>query len=101
MGLNAQSRVLKTKRVTLELVGGMKLFFVPGADFARIPFLKAGSGLWYLNIGILCQVNLGMIAPFAEIGGDGIVTVGAELNIHYVYRKPKKRYKLHNTKVER
>lgn len=101
MGFNAQSRILKTKRVTLELVGGVKFFFLQGTDFAAVPFLKSGRGLWYMNLGIQTQVNLGMIAPFAEIGGDFIFTLGTELNIHYVYRKPKKRYKLHSTKVEK
>ena len=94
-GFNVQSRFLKYRRLSVELYGGVKFFFVPGPDFEAIPFLKAGRQIWYMNVGLLCQLNLGMIAPFADIGGDGIITVGTEVNLHAIYKKPKKRYKLH------
>ena len=93
-GFNVQSRLLGSKKFTLEIYGGMKFFIVPGPDFVSIPYLKAGRELWYITIGLICQLNLGMISPFADIGGDGIFTVGTELNFHAIYKKPKKRYKL-------
>jgi hypothetical protein len=39
-----------------------------------------------------------MLSPFADIGYDGIFTVGTELNLRKIYRKPKGRYKLHTVK---
>lgn len=96
-GFNVQSRLLGSKRLTLDLYGGMKFFWVPGPDFVKIPYLKEGRDLWYMNLGILLQLNLGIIAPFADIGGDGILTVGTEVNFHKIYRNPKRRYHL-NTK---
>ena len=100
-GFNVQSRLLKYKRLSLEVYGGMKFFFVPGPDFVTIPYLKGGRELWYMNLGLICQLDLGIIAPFADIGGDGILTVGTELNFHAIYKKPKKRYKLHTRTVEK
>jgi hypothetical protein len=98
MGLNVQQRFVRAKRFSMELYGGLKFFFIPGPDFVTIPYLKGGKNAWYLNVGLLCQLNLGMIAPFADIGGDGIITIGTELNLHYVYKKPQKRYKLQKRK---
>lgn len=91
---NVQSRFVRYKKLSVELYGGMKFFFVPGPDFVTIPYLKAGKELWYVNIGLLLQLNLGMFSPFADIGGDGIMTVGTEFNYHKIYRKPKSRYNL-------
>ena len=93
-GFNVQSRFLQYKRINLDLVGGVKFFIVPGPDFAAIPLLKSGRNLWYMNLGLLCQLNLGIVAPFVEIGGDRILTMGTEVNFHRVYRKPKNRYRL-------
>jgi hypothetical protein len=72
----------------------VKFFFVPGPDFIDIPYLSKGKDLWYMNMGLLLQLNLGIVAPFADIGGDGIITVGTEFNFHKIYRKPKRRYRL-------
>ncbi len=47
-----------------------------------------------MHMGILCQLNLGIIAQFADIGGDKIFTIGAEFNLYAIYKKPKNRYKL-------
>lgn len=91
--LNVQSRFIKYKRFSLDIFGGMKFFVVPGPDFSKIPYLKKRQ-IWYMNIGLLAQLNLGVIAPFADIGGDGVITVGSEFNFHAIYRKTKKRYKL-------
>jgi hypothetical protein len=94
-GFTVQYSFIKYKRLSLEACWGMKLFFVPGGDFATIRPLRGKKGISYFNEGLLCQFNLGMIAPFADIGYDGIITIGTELNFHAVYLKPKKRYKLH------
>jgi hypothetical protein len=94
-GFNAQCRLIKYKRFSMELYGGLKLFFITGSDFA-VPNSIAGRGgdLWYMNMGILWQLNLGIISPYADIGGDGIITVGTEFNLRSVYKRSKGRYKL-------
>ncbi len=91
--LNVQSRFIKYKRFSMDVYGGMKFFFVPGPEFSRIPYLKKRE-TWYMNFGLLAQVNMGIIAPFADIGGDGVITIGSEFNLHKIYRKPKNRYNL-------
>lgn len=98
---NAQSRLLHSKRFSLNLYGGLKFFIIQGADFTNKAPSKTGKDFWYMNMGILCQLNLGVISPFADIGGDHIITIGTEFNFHWVYKKPKKRYKLHATKIEK
>lgn len=100
IGVNVQYRLLRYKFVSLEGYGGIKFFFVRGSDFAvKRPFVEGSSkGIWYLNAGLILQLNLGMLSPFADIGYDGILTVGTELNLRKVYRKPKGRYKLHTVK---
>lgn len=102
-GLNVQYRILKFKKVSLETYGGIKLFFTRSKDFAiKRPFIKGSSkGIWYLNAGLLLQANLGIIEPFVDIGYDGIMTVGTELNLRKIYRKPKGRYKLRTKKNEK
>lgn len=92
-GFNVQSRLLNYKRVSLEVYGGIKFFFVPGPDFITIRYLKGGREFWYMNLGLICQLNLGVIAPFADLGGDGIVTIGTEVNFHSIYKKIKKKYR--------
>lgn len=102
-GLNVQYRILKYKKVSLDMYGGIKLFFTRSKDFAiKRPFIKGSSkGIWYLNAGLLLQANLGIIAPFVDIGYDGILTVGAELNLNKIYRKPKGRYNLRSIKNDK
>lgn len=103
MGVNVQYRLLRYKIVSLEGYGGIKFFFVRGSDFTvKRPFVEGSSkGIWYLNAGLILQLNLGMLSPFADIGYDGILTVGTELNLHKIYRKPKGRYKLRAKKNEK
>ncbi len=99
IAFNAQCRFINYKRFSLELYGGPKFFFITGKDFKR-PNAKIGrrGDIWYVNLGLLCQVNLGIIAPFADIGGDGIFTIGTEVNFRSVYKKPKKRYNINTRK---
>ena len=100
IGVNVQHRLIRYKIVSLEGYGGIKFFFARGPDFAvKSPFIEGSSkGIWYLNAGIILQLNLGMLSPFADIGYDRIFTVGTELNLRKIYRKPKGRYKLHTVK---
>jgi len=95
-GMNAQYRLLNSKRLTLEVYGGLKIFWVQ-QDQPRIAFLKKGE-IYYLNMGLICQANFGVISPFIDLGGDHILTVGTEVNIRRFYKKPKGRYKLHPRK---
>jgi hypothetical protein len=94
-GFNAQYRIVKYKRLNIEVYGGLKFFFITEPDFT-IPNSRAGhkGDDWYMNLGLLAQFNLGIISPFADVGGDGIVTIGTEFNFHSVYKKPKRRYNL-------
>jgi hypothetical protein len=95
-GINAQYRFVNYKKLSVEFYGGLKIFFMPGAEFETIRPLRERHGeIWYMTMGLLMQLNLGRIAPFIDIGGDGIITIGSELNFHSVFRKSKKRYKLH------
>jgi hypothetical protein len=95
-GLNLQYRILKYKRVSLEIYGGFKFFFVAGPDFIMRPQYVKGTkkGVWYINDGLILQFDFGIISPFVDIGYDGMVTIGTELNFHNIYRKARKRYKL-------
>jgi hypothetical protein len=94
-GFNAQYRMIRYKRLSIELYGGPKFFFVT-SDQYLLPRSRAGNigDIWYINMGLLCQLNLGYISPFVDFGGDRILTVGTEINFRKMYRKPKGRYKL-------
>jgi hypothetical protein len=96
---NVQSRIVRYKKFSMEIYGGMKLFLKTGTEYT-IPNTRGGrkGDAWYLNLGLLWQIDLGIIAPFADIGGDKIITVGTEVHFSKVYRKPKRRYKLLNEK---
>jgi hypothetical protein len=89
-GLNLQYRILKLKRLSLEVYGGLKFFFVTRPDFGT----RNSQRTWYINDGLICQLNLGMIAPFTDIGYDRIFTIGTEVNFHSIYKKAKRRYNL-------
>ncbi|MBI3520161.1 MAG: hypothetical protein HY062_12515 [Bacteroidetes bacterium] len=101
-GINVQYRISSYKRFTLEVYGGMKFFFIRGSDFEqKHEFIKGTSkGVWYLNTGLIAQLNLGMFAPYMDMGYDGILTLGTEIHFSNMRRKPKGRYKLHAKAVE-
>jgi hypothetical protein len=96
---NAQYRLMGRQRLTLEIYGGLKFFFIPGEDFANLRPLRENNDIWYMNTGLILQLNLGFIAPFVDLGGDGIITAGTEFHFRNVYKKPKSRYKLKKKKV--
>lgn len=98
-GFGIQYRLLRYKRFSLEVDGGIKFFFVPGPNFVNLGPLKDGREIWYLNMGLLCQLDLGFILPFVDVGGDRILTVGTEFNLRAIYKKPKRRYTLHPRKA--
>ncbi|CAN5260507.1 hypothetical protein BH09BAC5_BH09BAC5_17510 [soil metagenome] len=97
--LNVQYSFLRNKRLSLEAYGGLKFILAAPPGYFIYPSFNTQK--WYMNIGLLGQLNLGIISPFAEIGGDYIITVGTELNFHSIYRKPKKKYKLHLLKKDK
>lgn len=74
-------------------MAALNFFGLSGPDFSKILFLKKRE-LWYMTAGLICQFNLGIISPFADLGGDGIITIGTEFNFHKIHKKTKKRYKL-------
>ena len=94
-GFNLQYRLVNYKKFSFEIYGGMKFFFLTGSEFS-IPTSRSGprGDIWYMNMGLLWQFNLGVISPFVDFGGDRIFTMGTEINFHKIYRKPKRRYKL-------
>ncbi len=98
-GVNVQYRFLKRKRLSLDIYGGMKFFILPGSDFANVHPLQTSKEIWYFNLGLLCQLRLGILSPFVDIGGDGILTIGTELDLHAIHSKPKKRYNLNKVPV--
>jgi hypothetical protein len=95
MSFNVQYRLVKVGRFSGELYGGPKLFIVTGPDFTT-PRTKIGqrSDIWYLNMGLLCQLDLGIVGPFVDFSGDRILTVGTEVNLRAIYKRPKGRYHL-------
>lgn len=95
-GFYVQYRLLGSQRLTMDIYGGMKVFLVPGPDFVKIHYLKAGRNSSYMHIGIRLQLNLGIISPFADIGYDRILTIGTGVDFHKIYKKPKRRYKLNS-----
>ena len=96
---NVQTRLLGTRRFSLNMYGGIKFFILTSPEYKRIPFLKGGREIWYMTAGLIGQLNLGAIAPFIDLGGDGIITVGTEINFRKIYRKPKRRYNLNSKAV--
>ncbi|MEO6305812.1 MAG: hypothetical protein ABIP51_21875 [Bacteroidia bacterium] len=89
-----QTRLLGTKRFSLNMYGGTKFFIITSQEYKQISYLKGGREIWYMTVGLIAQFNLGVIAPFFDLGGDHIITVGTEVNLHKIYRKTKSRYKL-------
>ena len=93
--LNLQYRFLNYKRLNLDIYGGYKFFFITGPNFKNVPYHREGKKyIGNINIGLICQFDLGIISPFIDMGIDSIITVGTRVNFRAVYRKPKKRYKL-------
>jgi len=88
------------KRLTVNIIGGMKFLIVAGPDLVT-PAYRSGhkDAGWYFNMGLQSQLDLGRIAPFVEMGGDYILTIGTEVKFGKIYRKPKRRYKLNSPPV--
>jgi hypothetical protein len=96
MGVNLQYRIIKFKRFSAEAYGGMKFIFIAPPDFIKKPELipvveKQG---WYINVGLIFQLDLEFVLPFVDIGYDGLTTIGTAFNFHAIYKKPKRRYNL-------
>jgi hypothetical protein len=84
-------RLLQIKRFSLDAMGGIRFYFITAPDYVLINFQK----MYYWDYGLLAQINLGFISPFVDVRRNGYYTAGAELTLHSVYRKPKKKYKAH------
>lgn len=93
--VNVQYRLIKCRRFTTYLTGGLKMLFMSGNDF-NAPGTRPGrkDAGWYMNMGILSQLDLGYISPFVDMGGDGILTIGTEIKLQKIYKRPKGRYHL-------
>jgi hypothetical protein len=91
--LNIQYRFIKYKKFSVEAYGGLKFIIFKPSDYVINPHSSGNKKeIWYLNPGLIFQFDLGLIGPFADIGGDGILTVGTELDIYRVYKKLKKNF---------
>jgi hypothetical protein len=82
--------ILCTKRFCLDAIAGLKLDYVVDKDYGLINFKK----LYYYDVGLSAQLDLGFISPFIDLRRN-FYTMGTEITLHPVYRKPKRRYKLH------
>lgn len=93
MSLNVQYRLLSYGKLSLEAYGGLKFLFVTPRGYVINPYVaRENKQGWYMNPGLLCQLDLGLVAPYADAGADGIVTVGAELDVQ-AFLKKMKRYR--------
>ncbi len=94
--VNAQYRLIKVKRFTTYITGGVKMLFLSGNDY-NAPGTRSGGkdAGWYMNMGLLSQLDLGRVLPFVDLGGDGILTIGTEIKFGKIYKKLKGRYRLH------
>lgn len=92
---NIQYRLLKFKRLTLEAYFGLKFIFVAPLDY--IPNKSLAEAIdksgWYGNVGLIIQMDLGFISPFADAGYDGMFTFGTEIDFQPVYKKLKKKFR--------
>lgn len=91
---NAQYRLIKCRRFTTYITGGLKFLLVTKADYAIPNYRKGNGGGWYMNMGLLSQFDLGRVSPFVEIGGDRILTLGSEVRLHRIFKKTRSRYNL-------
>ena len=87
---NIQYRILEYHRLSVQVTGGLKFFFLTSPNYG----LVNSKQVYYLNIGLLSQLNLGWISPFMDIGIDRIYTIGAEVKFNEIFRNAKRRYKL-------
>lgn len=91
---NVQYRLLKYKKLHIELYGGIKAILIHEPGYIVNPALKTENvkDIWYFNPGFIVQLDLGMIGPFADLSGDGILTFGTELDIHLIRKRLKKQF---------
>ena len=97
MGFYLRYRFLKYKKLNIAAYGGPKFFFIPG-DFRDIKYLKGGKQMWFVDMGLNCQLNFKILSPFVDLGVDGILTVGTTCNFRSIYKSLKKRYHLRTRK---
>lgn len=91
MGANLQYRLLKYKRLSLEGYGGLKFLFVTKPDYVINPRVSAkNKDIWYFNFGLIARLDLGNMAPFADLGTDGIMSIGTEVDFYALYKKVKR-----------
>ena len=66
-GINAQYRWIRYKRFSFEIYGGLKIFLITRPDF-KIPNRRnrRSNEAWYMNIGLLSQLDLGVVSPFID-----------------------------------
>ncbi len=95
MGLNVRYRFFNYKRLNLDAYAGYKKFFITGPHFENVPYQRKGNKYkGYINTGLLCQLDLGIVSPFFDMGTDTIITIGTKVNFRAFYSKPKKKYDL-------
>lgn len=98
--IKMQYSVIKKEKISMEAYIGPKLFFIVGPDFINTKRFQKSKNRWYYSLGIILQAHLGVASPFFDIGKDGTVTIGTELNFHAIYKQPKRRYKLRQRELK-
>jgi hypothetical protein len=89
---NLQYRFVKSGRLSIEAYGGPKLIFVTPSDYVINPGAEGTrKEAWYINFGLLFQFELGLIDPFVDIGKDRLATIGAEIDLHAIRKRIKKK----------
>ncbi|MEO5644027.1 MAG: hypothetical protein ABIQ40_16995 [Bacteroidia bacterium] len=84
--------ILHIRRFNLYAEGGLKTFFRYSNNYGLVNFKK----VYYWDYGATAQLDLGYVVPFIELRRYRYCTAGIELRLHPVYKKPKRKYHLHN-----
>ncbi len=83
--------LLHGKHFSIDVIAGMRFYFQESKKYGLVNFKK----VYYWDSGFSAQWNFGFIAPFIEIKRGLYYTIGTEIRLHSVYRKPKRKYKIH------
>jgi hypothetical protein len=83
--------ILRYKRFNLDVLAGGRLYFQYSGEYGLLNFKK----IYYWNYGAAARLDLGFVVPFIEFRRLYYCTAGIEIRLHPVYKKPKRKYKIH------